>query len=385
MELVHSSIAYTSPPLSDTPFKAAPVHNIMLNGSGAINVFFLYSPVAKEHHMSLNYNSHILYSIFPPTPPNSKTSFFTDEDMPSLTPSCTYVLPRPKTPLNKPQLASTKCDDIKEDIPMLNPSKSFDEIFGTLLYLGLSCADGKINITFKGLTHSQAQHYILTSPLAQYNDYHSVYIPNVIYAIESFCFCQDQIISLDWNEHLFCDGSYLGHPVIQRHVKLPTGGPCSQQTWQEHVLKLCDHRAYTHHLINLLNTILSTLYAERYDNVNPSFTKSEAKYLNSYATVAEAHGEGEFVSKILNALQMPFLDEDTVHALMETQLLNVGTHTGLVIVATFSFQSNMFEDPLMSDEWYVLPNIIIKDEEIPESKPKKESSFFSILEVNFNF
>lgn len=288
-------------------------------------------------------------------------------------------------------------------------------------YVGLSRADGKTTISFEGLTRSQAEHYILTSPLAQYNDYHSVYIPNVICAIESYCFCQDQIIANDWNVHLFRDGTYPGHPVIPGHVKLPTGGPRSGRTWQERISELRDHRAHTRHLIHLLDTILSTRmlaessqrtpvikcdhyltikggltqreYAGRYDDVNPFFTESEAKRLNSYAAVAEAHGEGQFASKILDALLMPFPDEDTVNALIESRLLDVGStrdilrfafdrdlvlgiaRTGLVIVATSPFRSDMFDDPTMSDEWYVLSDIAEEDEEIPEPKPKKKKFF----------
>ncbi|KAG1759510.1 hypothetical protein EDD22DRAFT_955804 [Suillus occidentalis] len=172
VESAHSSITSTPPPSSNSPFEAAPVHNAMPNSSGAIDIFFLHSPIAKENHASSDSNPYVLHFAFLPMPPNSKASFFTNEEMPSLTPPCPYVLPHPKTPPDKPQLVSAKCDNTNETIPLLTPSKSSDVIFDTLPYLGLSHADGRTTIMFKGLTHSQAQYYLLTSPLAQY--YHSL-------------------------------------------------------------------------------------------------------------------------------------------------------------------------------------------------------------------
>lgn len=147
------------------------------------------------------------------------------------------------------------------------------------------------------------------------------------------------------------------------------------------------------HYLTIKGGLTNRVYAGRYDDVNPFFTESEAKCLNLYAAVAEAHREGEFASKILDALHMPFPDEDTVQALTKTQLLDVGstqdilwlafdwdlilgiTHTGLIIVATSPFQSGMFEDPSMSNEWYVLPDIAEEDEEIPEPMLKKKKFF----------
>jgi hypothetical protein len=117
---------------------------------------------------------------------------------------------------------------------MLHLSPSPELSSGILPYYGLSHADGKMSILFEGLTKTEAEEY-LTTKHSKYNDYHSVYIPNVVQAIESYCFCQDEIISNDWNVHMFRDGTYPGHPVISGGVKLPTGGPHSGRTWQERI------------------------------------------------------------------------------------------------------------------------------------------------------
>ncbi|KAG1779793.1 hypothetical protein EV702DRAFT_1195150 [Suillus placidus] len=222
----------------------------------------------------------------------------------------------------------------------------------------------------------------------------------------------------DWNIHLFRDGSYPGHPVIARGPKLPTGGPCSGRTWQEHVCEIMDHRAHTRHLIHLLETILSTrmlteastrakttkcdhmlhikgglthkFYSRHYDDVNPFFSENKAKCINSYAAIAEAHGEPELASKILDTLRMPFPDEDTISALTESRLLDVGTvrdilrfafdrdlvlliaRTGLVVVATSPFRSDMFDNPAISHKWNVLTDIYeTEEEDQPKLKPKK--------------
>jgi hypothetical protein len=89
--------------------------------------------------------------------------------------------------------------------------------------------------------------------------------------------------------------------------------------------------------------------------VNPFFSESEAKHLNSYAAIAEAHGEPSLASKIIDSLLMPFPDEDTISALTESRLLDIGsardilrpvndrdlvlgiTRTGLVVIATSPF------------------------------------------------
>ncbi|KAG1830488.1 hypothetical protein DFJ58DRAFT_736960 [Suillus subalutaceus] len=266
------------------------------------------------------------------------------------------------------ELKGAECEDIfmhNLTPPPPNPTA------GTIPYQGLAHADGKAVISFE------------------------VYIPNVVNAIESYCFCQDEIISNDWNIHMFRDGTYPGHPVIPGGVKLPTGGPRSGRTWQERVRELTDHCAHTRNLIHVVETVLSTrmlaeaTYSGRYDDVNPFFLESEARCLNSYATVAEAHGESEFASVIIDALLMPFPDEDTISVLTESRLLDVGSvhdilclafdrdlvlgiaQTRLVTVATSPFRSKMFEDPFLSDKWYVLSDIVEEEEQEPKSKSKK--------------
>ncbi|KAG1854017.1 hypothetical protein F4604DRAFT_1932988 [Suillus subluteus] len=242
-------------------------------------------------------------------PPNSKTSLLPDDEyMPSLMPSCPFE--------SNPAPAYSRLDDARvehreEDVNMFNLSSPPPvSKQGSILYRGLPCMDGRTIITFEKLTRPEAEEY-LTTENAKYNNYHSVYIPNVVHAIESFCFY----------------GSYSGHPVIPGGIKLPTGGPHSGRTWKECLRELRDHRAHTRHLIHLIETVLSThmlggytnkIYSGCYNGVNPFFLESEAKCLNSYAAVAEAHGEPEFASKILDALLMPFPNKDTIYALMDS-------------------------------------------------------------------
>ncbi|KAG1723342.1 hypothetical protein EDB19DRAFT_1916168 [Suillus lakei] len=245
---------------------------------------------------------------------------------------------------------ATKTDN---NVPMLNiPDPTEVPTSGTIPYRGLSHADGKTSITFEGLTQSKAEAYLQTDT-SQYNDYHSVYMPNIVHAIESYCFCQDELITNDWNIHLFRDGSYPGHPVISGGTKLSTGSPRSGCTWQEHVHEITDHHAHTRHLIHLIETVLSTrmlaeasncaetirydselhikggltnqIYSGRYNDINLFFSESEAKCLNSYAAIAKAHREPELASKILDTLLMPFPDKDTINTLTESRLLNIGT------------------------------------------------------------
>jgi hypothetical protein len=330
--------------------------------------------------------------------------------MPSLMPSRPFDPVSDNTALPEPKIRGSRANETNnddDDVPMIYLHDiSSESTSGTLPYHGPSRADGKTTISFEGLTRSEAE-YFNTTEYAKYNDYHSVYIPNVVHAIESYCFCQDELIANDWNVHLFRDGTYGGHPVIAGGVKLPTGGPRSGRTWQERIREISDHRAHTRHLIHVIKTILSTrmlaeastrapiikcdnilhiqggltkkTYAGRYDDVNPFFSESEAKRLNTYAAIAEAHGEPQLASKILDTLLMPFPDEDTISALTESRLLDVGSvrdilrlafdrdlvlgiaRTGLVIVATSPFRSEKF------DERHVLSDI----EEEEEPKPKK--------------
>ncbi|KAG1753436.1 hypothetical protein EDB19DRAFT_2021567 [Suillus lakei] len=218
------------------------------------------------------------------------------------------------------------------------------------------------------LTKSEAESFLLTEP-AKYNDYHSIYIPNVIHAIESYCFCQDKLITNVWNVHLFHNGSYPGHPVISGGTKLPTGIETILSTCMLAEASMCTGTIKCDNSLHIKGGLTHSTYAGCYKDVNPFFF-----------TIAEAHGEPELASKILDTLLMPFPDEDTISALTESHLLNVRTvcdilwfafnqdlvlriaHTGLVIVAISPFWSDVFEG-------YVLPDIAEEEEE--PSKPKK--------------
>ncbi|KAG2139787.1 hypothetical protein DEU56DRAFT_912053 [Suillus clintonianus] len=291
--------------------------------------------------------------VFPHTPPNSKSSLIKSLDPnTSCVPSRLFESILNNTTSIESNVRDSKHDQIDNDVPMNYDSDPIEvPTSGTIPYHGLPRADSKTTISFEGLTKSEAESFLLTEP-AKYNDYHSVYIPNIIHTIKLYCFCQDELITNDWNIHLFHDG-YPGHPVISGGVRLPTSGPRSGRTWQERVREIIDHCAHSRHLIHLVETILSTrmlaeasmragtikcdnslhikgglmhsTYAGRYEDVNLFFSVSETKRLNSYSAIAEAHGEPELASKILDTLLMLFPDEDTISALTESRLLDVGT------------------------------------------------------------
>ncbi|KAG1747468.1 hypothetical protein EDB19DRAFT_1826191 [Suillus lakei] len=175
----------------------------ILNDNSPFDVFFLHPTLNDGEFTQSDLNLFMLKSVFPPMPQNSKASFYSDEVMPSLMPSRACMPPSVKSPPPKPILPSTNDMNVPEDIPMLNPpSKSFETTNGSIPYTGSLHTDGKTSIAFEGLTRAQAKQYHM-SMFAQYNDYPSVYIPNVVHAIESYCFCQDQIIANDWNVHMF--------------------------------------------------------------------------------------------------------------------------------------------------------------------------------------
>jgi hypothetical protein len=69
--------------------------------------------------------------------------------------------------------------------------------------------------------------------------------------------------------------------------------------------------------LHIQEGLTNKVYTRHYNDVNPFFLESEAKWMNSYAAIAKAYGEGELASKILDALLMPFPDEDTVSVLNE--------------------------------------------------------------------
>jgi len=69
-------------------------------------------------------------------------------------------------------------------------------------------------------------------------------------------------------------------------------------------------------MLHIKGGLSNKTYTGCYNDVNPFFSESEAKRLNSYAAIAKAHGEPELASKILDALLMPFPDEVTISVLM---------------------------------------------------------------------
>lgn len=50
--------------------------------------------------------------------------------------------------------------------------------------------------------------------------------------------------------------------------------------------------------LHIQRGLTNKVYTGHYDNVNPFFSESEAKQMNSYAAIAKAHREGELASKI---------------------------------------------------------------------------------------
>ncbi|KAG2338263.1 hypothetical protein BDR05DRAFT_1004402 [Suillus weaverae] len=361
----------------------------------SVDVYYMNSSPAHSTH-SLTY---------PITPPNSKAKLSTiyeneDEHMPSLIPTQTFA---PES-------------NVREDANVKHHSPSPAPMSGTIPYHRITRVDGQMVISFDRITHLEAKQHLMTK-YAKYNDYHSVYIPNVVEAIESFCFCQDRIIASNWNSHMFQDGAYPGHPVIPGGLRLPTGGPRSRRTWHERVCELQDHRAHTQHLINVIETVLSThmlaeastqastikcdhmlhiqggltpkTYKGQYEDMNPFFSKSKNKCLNLYTAIVENHGEPILASKILEALLMPCPDEDTISALTEFRLLNIGsikdilrlvldrdlvlgiTCTGLTVISMSPFHAEKFEDPFYSKEWFILSDNSENSAKVLKSKGKK--------------
>ncbi|KAG1875988.1 hypothetical protein C8R48DRAFT_768831 [Suillus tomentosus] len=180
----HNTTKEQNKPVKSLVFRSSPT-SIMLTPpptsliQDPIEVFFLHPLLDKDQSVYPDFSSSSTDSIHLAVPPNSKTILSDEvESMPSLVPSVPF-----------------------------KSNKSMSPPY-------MSHANGG------------------TSPIidTKYNDYHSVYIPNIMQAIESLCFCQDEIIMNDWNPHMFQDRSYFGHPIISGGAKLPTEGPQSEQT-----------------------------------------------------------------------------------------------------------------------------------------------------------
>ncbi|KAG1874025.1 hypothetical protein C8R48DRAFT_669660 [Suillus tomentosus] len=198
----------------------------------SIDVFLVHP--SFNNNIESTYSSAVPSSAFLVAPPNSITSLpREDEYVPSLMPSRPFKgNPEYNLP-SKPTLRDSSLAQDDKDIPMLTlPGTAPTPTEGTFPYQGPSRPDGRKYVSFEGLTRLEAEEYP-SSEFVKYNYYHSVYIPNVVQAIESYCFCQDEIIANDWNYHMFRDGSYPGHPIIPGTVKLPTGGLRFGRTWHE--------------------------------------------------------------------------------------------------------------------------------------------------------
>ncbi|KAG2747605.1 hypothetical protein P692DRAFT_20875284 [Suillus brevipes Sb2] len=215
------------------------------------NVYFHHHSSVNEPLMYSSFTGSLNSNVYPAVPPTSKANLFdSNKHMPSLLPSRPFTL----SPMSESQTKGSRATDTDVDVHIRNSHESLSTpTTGTISYYGLSRYDRRTSITFKGLTQSEAENYMKTN-LAKYNDYHLVYISNVVHTIKSYCLCQDKLITNDWNVHLFRDSTYPGHPVLPGNVKLLTGGPRSGRTWREHVQELWDHRAYTPHLIHIVET-----------------------------------------------------------------------------------------------------------------------------------
>jgi hypothetical protein len=386
-----SSTASTPP--SASPHASSPSTHSYRDDS--VNVYYIHPSMGDTDNDYDSMHTNLL------TPPNSEARLSTiyedveDAYMPSLAPMQTFI----------PE-SNTRNDD-NDNRRLRTPPPP---------YRGILRSEGRQSISFEGLMQHDAEAH-LTTERTRYNDYHSVYIPNVANAIDSFNYCQDGLIALDWDMAQFQDGSYGGHPVIPGEMKLPTGGPRSPRTWHERVREIRDHRAHSRHLINVVETVLSTrmlakassqasiincdhllhiegsltpaVYKGQYQDVNPFFSCSESKHLNSYAAIAEHHGEPQLASKIIEALLMPYPDEDTVSALVESRLLDVGAvrdilrmaldrdivlrivRTGLHVIPTSPFYAESFENPFYSKKWYSVSDIFEDPVEEPKTKGKK--------------
>jgi hypothetical protein len=191
----------------------------------ACNVYFMHQLSLKEPPSYSHSTGGIASNVYPDSSSQIKTTLFDiNESMPSLMPLRLFT--------SMQSLATVEAD---ADVHMHHSTKTLPiPTTGSMPYHGPSHHDGRTVITFDRLTQSDAEGYLSTD-YAKFNNYHSPYIPNVVHAIESFCFCQDELIANDWNIHLFRDETYPGHVVIPGDTKLSTGGPRSGRTWQERI------------------------------------------------------------------------------------------------------------------------------------------------------
>jgi hypothetical protein len=317
-----SSIVPAATTNNDTPSQAfLPARDRVDDDEPSVNVFF--SGLTIVNPISPRDDNIMLSPHIPPTPPVSRTALHAESES------------------EMPALASTKSVySITDHTTSPKPAPH-----AALL---------------DSISPHDAERYRQTE-IAKLNDFHSFYFANVVHAVSSFLFCQDQLIANDWDVEMYRDDTYPGHPILPGNPTLPTGGPRSMRDWPDRVDELRDHRAHTRHLLKLVDTILSarmiteatskssilscdqldhikggispSFFIGKYNDVNPFFTPSESEHLNAYISVARFHGEIEFASKLSDTLLMPFPDEDIVSELTTSQILDTGTYDDIIVFA----------------------------------------------------
>ncbi|KAG1845846.1 hypothetical protein F4604DRAFT_1936768 [Suillus subluteus] len=290
----------------------------------------------------------------PPTPPSSTESFTPVEDIPKL------KLPKPN------------CFLKMTPFYQVHPSTVLDSI-----------------------SPRDANTYLM-SKVASLSDFHSVYFHHVANAIASYCFCQDQLISIDLEVEAHQNDDYPGHKTLTAgNIDLPSGGPCSQCDWPKRISEITDHHSHIQHLIHTIDMILSALMLSEASNMlpilkfNPFITLHEAQHFNAIITVARFHGEDKFASKLEDSLLMPFPDpnEDIMGAMAECDLLDTGSteqilqfardrdkvlnvkRSSIVVIATSPFRTEYFDGPSsLPSTWYELSGIDYDEEDFKGSE-----------------
>ncbi|KAG1779794.1 hypothetical protein EV702DRAFT_1043677 [Suillus placidus] len=147
-------------------------------------------------------------------PPTYSASINANEFMPSLLLSRFFEPKLNSSIATESDVRGSRAIKTDDDVPMNHFSKTPEvPTDGTIPYRGLSHTDGKTCITFEGLTKSKAEAYLQTE-ISQYNDYHLVYMPNVVHAIESYCFCQDELITMSYYLRVLYNVVYNDNTII---------------------------------------------------------------------------------------------------------------------------------------------------------------------------
>ncbi|KAG1850193.1 hypothetical protein DFJ58DRAFT_842469 [Suillus subalutaceus] len=276
----------------------------------------------------------------PPTPPSSTESFTPVDDIPKL------ELPKPN---------------------LFSKMTPFYQVH--------------LSTVLDGISPRDANTY-LTSEVASFSDFHSVYFHHVANAIASYCFCQDQLISIDWEVESYQNDDYPGHKTLTAgNIDLPSGARMLSEASNMLPILKCDKR-------NVIKSNLpKSFFIGRYNEVNPFITPREARHFNAIIAVARFHGEDEFASKLKDSLLMPFPDEDTIGAMAECDLLDTGSNkqiiqfardrdkvlnvkrSSIVVIATSPFRTEYFDGPSsLPSTWYELSGIDYDEEDFKGSE-----------------